>query len=375
MTQVRKVRLWTTFFAVAAIGLLCGLVVLVIAVMKHEEDEGDTLRHVHVDTDVGIDDLGAFGLLMQEGSLALASLTTVGGLSTPTVGASILDAIGLRTESALLRAPVVGRNETMQGNKSFPWTWRDEAMRHVGIPLPFATSTPEVPAVDGGDGDGEDAESAAAALVRKARELKGKLTLLGLGPLTNIARALELSGKDGGDGVLDEMVKELVWSGGGINVKGNGTPGNVSEWNAYVDSYAAKAIFQSNMSITLFPLDVSSIYQVTAPFVNSIWAVQAQSESARILREVLTHVASWRAPTPFDIITVAYLLNEDMFTFEYMDLVIDDSGANDGATIVVPDGQGKRVKVAMDVNIAALQNLLYMKVSAGVAQTAIRPQS
>ncbi len=75
------------------------------------------------------------------------------------------------------------------------------------------------------------------------------ITLCALGPLSNIALALnkapEIAGK----------VAEVVLMGGGSFEGGNVTP--AAEFNIFVDPHAAKVVFDAGIPITMFPLDVT----------------------------------------------------------------------------------------------------------------------
>jgi inosine-uridine nucleoside N-ribohydrolase len=76
-----------------------------------------------------------------------------------------------------------------------------------------------------------------------------ELTLITLGPLTNIALALKL------DPALTRNVKEIVTMGGAYSVPGNVTP--ASEFNFYCDPEAARDVIASGIKITLVGLDVT----------------------------------------------------------------------------------------------------------------------
>jgi purine nucleosidase len=73
------------------------------------------------------------------------------------------------------------------------------------------------------------------------------VTLCALGPLTNIALALDQ------EPAIAARVRELVMMGGGCFEGGNTTP--AAEFNIFVDPHAAKAVFAAGMPITMFPLD------------------------------------------------------------------------------------------------------------------------
>lgn len=118
-----------------------------------------------------------------------------------------------------------------------------------GCPTPLVCAPMEDAAlVHGSDGFGDvgypdpvpqaAAESAAQALLRLTRERPGELTLVALGPLTNLALALRL------DPSLPERVARLVIMGGAVNGHGN-TLRVPAEFNIGFDPEAAHVVFES----------------------------------------------------------------------------------------------------------------------------------
>ncbi len=87
-------------------------------------------------------------------------------------------------------------------------------------------------------------EPAAQALVRLARERPGELTLVALGPLTNVALALALEPE------LPRLLGGLVVMGGAHTGRGN-TPHLAAEFNFYFDPEAAHAVLQAFPRVTL----------------------------------------------------------------------------------------------------------------------------
>jgi len=77
----------------------------------------------------------------------------------------------------------------------------------------------------------------------------GKVTLCPLGPLTNIAMALQKAPE------ITSKIDEIVLMGGGCFEGGNVTP--PAEFNIYVDPQAAEIVFKSGVAITVLPLDVT----------------------------------------------------------------------------------------------------------------------
>ncbi|MBI5966945.1 MAG: nucleoside hydrolase [Deltaproteobacteria bacterium] len=86
-------------------------------------------------------------------------------------------------------------------------------------------------------------------ITEMARQHPDELTLIAIGPLTNLALALQ---KD-----LPGMkkLKELVIMGGAVRTQGNITPH--AEFNIFVDPLAAQMVLASGLPITLVPLDVT----------------------------------------------------------------------------------------------------------------------
>ncbi|WP_406692879.1 nucleoside hydrolase [Saccharopolyspora sp. ID03-671] len=90
-----------------------------------------------------------------------------------------------------------------------------------------------------------DPEHAVDALIRLAAESPGELTIVCIGPLTNIATATIK------DPTFVDNVKALYVMGGSNNARGNITP--AAEFNFYVDPEAAKAVFAAGFNITVVP--------------------------------------------------------------------------------------------------------------------------
>jgi inosine-uridine nucleoside N-ribohydrolase len=93
------------------------------------------------------------------------------------------------------------------------------------------------------------AEDAASVIADAARRLGERLTLIALGPLTNVALALEA------DPAALQRVGRLVVMGGAVDVPGNVTP--TAEFNIHVDPDAAARVFGSALPIDLVPLDAT----------------------------------------------------------------------------------------------------------------------
>ena len=86
-------------------------------------------------------------------------------------------------------------------------------------------------------------------LIEKIMSAPGRLTLVCVGPLTNVAVALRKEPR------ISRAVKDVIIMGGAIRHEGNTSP--LAEFNVFVDPHAAHMVFHSGMPITLVPLDVT----------------------------------------------------------------------------------------------------------------------
>ncbi|MDH3423660.1 MAG: nucleoside hydrolase, partial [Gemmatimonadota bacterium] len=92
--------------------------------------------------------------------------------------------------------------------------------------------------------------SAAEFIVEMARRHPGEITLLPIGPLTNIALALAIEPR------LPELIREVVLMGGSARTEGNVTP--VAEANVFGDPHAADIVFTAPWRVTMVGLDVTT---------------------------------------------------------------------------------------------------------------------
>lgn len=201
-------------------------------------------RRVIIDTDPGIDDALALILALQSPELCVDAITTVSGnVHVDLATQNALTVLGL---FPLERRPLVAKG----------------ADRPLARPLSTAVH------VHGDDGLGGLSRLRTAAghrryppastalspldavtcLLDRIRQAPGELTLVALGPLTNLAHALRR------DASVVRHLAGVVIMGGAVTVPGNVTP--VAEFNVYVDPEAAQEVFSAALPLTLIGLDV-----------------------------------------------------------------------------------------------------------------------
>jgi pyrimidine-specific ribonucleoside hydrolase len=195
----------------------------------------DSTPYALIDTDPGIDD--ALALLLAWGSAewTVEVVTVVAGNVPLDVGVrNVFRLLALRRPSP---APLVASG----------------AARPLARPL----RTTEYHGADGlgalGDWAPADAHvasaDAAGVIVETARRRGRQLTIVALGPLTNVALAVEL------DAAAIRTVGRVVAMGGAVDVPGNVTA--EAEFNAYVDPEALAHVLERGILLDLVPLDAT----------------------------------------------------------------------------------------------------------------------
>jgi purine nucleosidase len=96
----------------------------------------------------------------------------------------------------------------------------------------------------------------------EVRAAPNRVTLVCLGPLTNVARAFQR------DPDLPGVLHRLVMMGGSVGAVGNVTP--AAEFNMYFDSMSAQTVFRSPVTKTLVPLDATRLIEFTLSFVDDL---------------------------------------------------------------------------------------------------------
>ncbi len=190
-------------------------------------------------------------------------------------------------------------------------------------------------------------------------EAPGTVSLCPIGPLTNIALALQK------EPAITGRIQQIVLMGGGYFAQGNITP--AAEFNIFVDPEAAAVVFACGAPVIMMPLDVTHKVMTTKSRVEKIRAVD--NRAARALTEMLLFYERFDEAKygtdggPLhDPTTIAWLLKPDLFAGRECNVEIETtSKLTRGATVVDWWGVTKRGKNALvlgDVNADGFFDLL-----------------
>lgn len=272
-------------------------------------------RKVILDVDPGIDDAMALCLALSNPELDVVAVTAVGGNVSPVQSTRNVQAIIEQLD---------------------PPRW----------PRLGAASEPDNRlAVDRRNLYGSDGLGGASFVVAErqhllpsekvicdqVRDAPHSVTIVALGPLTNIARAFIR------DPELPALVGQIIIVGGTLSGPGNITP--AAEFNMFCDPVSAQAVFRSPSTKTLIPLDITNRVELSYDLFNRL-----PDESTRIgklLRQILPPVfRGYRQQFGLegihvhDTVTLMALIHPELFTMKSMAGDVETQGElTIGATI------------------------------------------
>jgi purine nucleosidase len=266
-------------------------------------------QKIIIDTDPGQDDAVAILLALASPEVELLGITCVAG-NVP---------LALTTRNARIICELAGRRDVrVFAGCERPIARALVTAEHVhgktgldGIDLP----APTMPLQD---------QHAVDFLIDTLRaEPPGTVTLVPIGPLTNIATALTRAPE------IAARIQRIVLMGGAYFQVGNITP--AAEFNIYVDPEAADIVFRAGVDLVVMPLDVT----------HKALTNRARVEAFRALPgKVGPAVASWTdfferfdkekygsegAPL-HDPCTVAWILRPELFTGRHINVEIETEG-------------------------------------------------
>ncbi|MFP4210793.1 MAG: nucleoside hydrolase [Alkalispirochaeta sp.] len=265
-----------------------------------------TQHSIIIDTDPGIDDAMAIFYALGAPEIDVVGITTVFG-NAP---------VETTTRNALSLLEIAGRQDI-------------PVARGAARPLASAYRG-SVDHVHGADGQGnvalpppaieEDPRRATEFIIDTVRKRPGEITLVTLGPLTNLALLL-LERPE-----IARNVKGVVAMGGNLYVPGNASP--AAEANTLNDPESADLVLQAPWPVTMCGLDVTHTITMTPADLDRIAGID--TPEGRHLARILpfyhafyaTHVGS-NGIYVHDSTTISWLRHPDAFTVEKLPLTVE----------------------------------------------------
>jgi inosine-uridine nucleoside N-ribohydrolase len=278
-------------------------------------------RRIIIDTDPGIDDAMAIFLALRSPELTVEAITAVCG-NVP---------LDLTLANALRLVEIAGRTDVpVAAGASHPLVRRLVTAGHVhGVNGLAGVEFPE-PKI-------EPVHETAPEIIRRiVRENPGEITIVAVGPLTNVAMALRA------DPELAGMIPAIAIMGGSLS-GGNVTP--AAEFNLYVDPEAARMVFDANIPLTMVGLDVTRKCRVSEQHIKQLEAAnnpvsQAAGKILRATYERMRHGGEVTDIDLHDALAVASLIDHDVITRKDYYVEVETAGEWTAGQTLGYDGHG-----------------------------------
>ena len=273
-------------------------------------------RKIIIDTDPGVDDAVAVFMAFACAEIDVVGLTSVYG-NLP---------IGITTDNARRFVEIAGRPDV-------------PVAQGAGRPL-VADDIGPVPFIHGDNGLGNapladptvelSALHAAEFIYQTALASPGEITLVPVGPLTNVALAVRLHPD------LPELVEEVVIMGGNPFAAGNASPGG--EANMLHDPEAADIVFGEDWPLTMVGLDITDEVVLDRAQLGAISAVDTPAN--KLLAAAMPfyqafyeeNLEGFAGLCPHDASAIAYLLRPELFETVRKPLRVEMHGFGRGKT-------------------------------------------
>ncbi len=275
-------------------------------------------KRILIDTDPGVDDSMAILFAFCSPEVQVEGLTAVFGNSgsenTTRNALRLVELVGHP------EVPVARGAETplLREFKGFGWRVHGHnGLGEVDFPLPKAQPDPR---------------RAAQFIVDTIMANPGEITLVALGPLTNVALAVALEPK------IAEQVEEVVVMGGAANAKGNAS--GTAEANIRNDPEAAKIVFDAPWKVTMVGLDVTRKSIMTPAYVEHLKS--ANNKYTDFIGKILPHyIGFYKEYVGLDGLfvhdssAVAYVIDPTLFSTKQVHIDVEiHSPINFGHTAV-----------------------------------------
>jgi purine nucleosidase len=302
-------------------------------------------KKIIIDTDPGVDDTIAICTALRSPEVEVIGLTSVFG-----------NAPGEITAQNALRLV------ELEGNNHIP------VARGSDIPL-VAPLEKLGTWVHGEDGMGNthpsapngkiNSQSAVEFIVDMAYRYPNQITLVPVGPLTNIALALRL------DPSIASLFKQVVIMGGAVTIPGNMTP--VAEANIYHDADAAEIVMGAGWPLTLVGLDVTQKTIMTPAYHQELF--DADNPAVNLIQKILPCYQNYfnkfeglnGSIYTHDPSAIAYVINPHLFKTASVPVYVETHGRCMGQTVADWKNQwGERpnIDVCLDVDSQGVLGLI-----------------
>lgn len=285
-----------------------------------------------IDTDPGVDDAMAILFACSHPDLELVGLTSIFGNVT----------IDVATRNALVLTELAGANVPVAEGAGTPLV---QTPRPVAAEVHGAEGFGHVPAITP-DGT-PHGQTAAEFICDTVMAHPGEIVLCPIGPLTNLAAALDLNPQIAG------KVKSVTIMGGSVWAGGNATPH--AEANIWQDPHAAETVLAAPWPVTLVGLDVT--HKVICTNTQFSDLAKSAPKHGGFLNDISQfyfkfhdEVDGFYGCYMHDPSAVISILHPELFTTTDHPVKVEVGGEQAGRTVICEDPGRPQIKVCREVD-------------------------
>ncbi|HEC2155829.1 nucleoside hydrolase [Staphylococcus delphini] len=291
------------------------------------------MKPVYFNHDGGVDDLISLFLLLHMDDVQLIGVSAIGADSyvEPAESAS------RKIINRFSKYPLDVAASEERGKNPFPKDWRMHAFFMDALPIlnervPVQSRLRDVHAY-------ED-------IIERVEKAEQPVTLLFTGPLTDLAKALEVAPH------ITQNIERLVWMGGTFLERGNVEEpehDGTAEWNAFWDPEAVETVFNSDIAIDMVALESTNQVPLTLD-VRQMWADERHYPGVDFLGvsyaavPPLTHFQTNSTYFLWDVLTTAYIGKPELVKKEKVKASVYTKGPSQGRTYL-DEVHGREIQV------------------------------
>jgi len=296
---------------------------------------GNMPKRIIFDTDPGIDDACAVLLALASPEVSVEGLSVVHGNCSVEQGTT--NALSVLELANATHIPVAKgcALPLVQPSLLAPETHGDTGLGYAELPAPRTQPI---------------AQHAIDFLIEKILASPGEITLVAIGPLTNVALAIRQEPR------LVQALREIIIMGGALRYEGNTTA--LAEFNTFVDPHAAHIVYHAGIPTTLVPLDVTYQCILTQGDVRRLQEVDSPitkfvADATRFYMEFHDEFQKIDGCVINDPLALALTFAPELCSYRELPVDVDISGGiSMGKTVADFYNYGKRpanMKVALGV--------------------------
>ncbi len=314
----------------SAIPLLATCLFLAVSAQTVHTQGSEARQLVIIDTDIGddIDDAFAVGLALQSPEFRILGITTAFG-------------------DTKLRARLAVRLLDATGRSDIPVV--------AGVETAPRTKFTQAAYAEGGDAKQVQKGSAPDFILSEIRKHPGEITLIAIGPQTNLGAAIDK------DPATFRKLKRIVMMGGSV-YKGYKGGAPDPEWNILCDIPAAQKVFTSGVPLYVMPLD-ATILKVDEQQLKALF-----DQGTPLTKQIEELYREWGqlTPTLFDPMAVGFAANPELCPTTSLHLSVDDKG------FTRPGPGEPNAQVCLKANVAAFYPFVLKRLASPLRSASVR---